>query len=205
MNTKNKTYTVSLLILSFSIITLLIVSNNTFITNLDIFINNFFINNQSATISKLMLSITKIGNVYEAFTIFLVFGIFLIIKNVKHFHAFTIATFLGAILPFIIKSLTSRIRPSLLLEQDYSFPSTHATLATIFLLSSLLLIAPHIKRFISKNLFIIIASITFSLVAFSRIYIGVHWTSDVLAGIILGAICFTSCELMSCYKKENVL
>lgn len=204
MNTK-KIYTLTLLIISFLILTFLVVKNNFFIIGLDGFINNFFLSNQSDTISNLMLSITRIGNVYEAFTIFVIFGIFLILKDKKDFQAFTIATFLGAILPFIIKSLTTRIRPDLLLEQDFSFPSTHATLATVFLLSSLFFLSPHIKKTFSKNIFILSTSTIFPLVAFSRIYISAHWATDVIAGIILGSICFFSSELISCYKKKNVL
>lgn len=205
MNTKTKTYLLTSLIVIFTFIAFLVVNKNNFILNLDNFIYNFFVNNQSQAVSKTMLSITKICNPFEAFTIFIVFGIFLSVKHLKYFHAFAIATFLGAILPIIIKYVTLRTRPSTLLEQDYSFPSGHATIATVFLLSSIIFLAPYIKRTFSSNLFIIITSIIFPLVAFSRIYIGAHWTSDVIAGVILGAICFITSDLLSCYKKKNVL
>ncbi len=201
----SKTYLLTTLISIFILTIFLVVNKNSLVIGLDSFVNNFFINHQSQLISKIMLSVTKICNPYEAFIIFIIFGIFLAIKHIKYFYAFTIATFLGSILPIIIKYMTTRTRPSNLIEQDYSFPSGHATVATIFLLSSIIFLAPYIKKAFSRNLFIVITSIIFPLVAFSRIYIGAHWTSDVMAGIVLGAICFASSDLLSCYKKENVL
>ena len=160
---------------------------------------------QYPSVTSFILSITKILNLVEAFIIFLVFGIFLIIKNRHYFYSFTIATVLGTLLPWIIKLLTQIPRPGLLLEQDYSFPSGHATIATIFLLSSIFFLAPLLKNRFAKIIFTSITYIVFPLVAFSRIYLSIHWTSDVLAGIILGFICFITGEIICCQKKENVL
>ena len=152
-----------------------------------------------------MLSITKILNPIEAVIIFAIFGLFLFLKNRHYFYSFTIATALGTLLPLGLKFLTQIQRPNLLLEQDFSFPSAHATIATIFLLSSIFFLMPLMKNGFSKNIFKIITYIIFPLVAFSRIYLSVHWTSDVLAGIVLGFICFIISEIICCHKKENVL
>ena len=60
-----------------------------------------------------------------------------------------------------------------------SFPSGHATLASSMLY--------HLGRFVKNNVKIIFAVIV-GLVALSRLYLGVHYFSDVVAGIILGCI-----------------
>ncbi|MFH1454859.1 MAG: phosphatase PAP2 family protein [bacterium] len=202
---KNKIIILSFLILAFLAITLLVVNKNVFIIGLDNTIKTFIENHQLPSISNLMLSITKIGNLYEVSAIFLIFGLFLILKNKKYFYIFTIATSLGALLPWAIKLLTQIERPSLLLEQDFSFPSSHATIATVFLFSSIFLLTPIMKKGFSKNVFTLVTFVIFPIVAFSRIYLSVHWTSDVIAGIILGSICFLSAKMICCYKKENVL
>lgn len=88
----------------------------------------------------------------------------------------------------LIKPLIGRIRPCYALENvhllinctgSFSFPSSHAT--NIFAGTMIL-------SFIYPKLrvaFLFIAS----LVAYSRIYVGVHYPLDVLGGIVLGIIC----------------
>lgn len=201
----SKTIILSFLILIFITIALLVISKNAFVINLDSTINTLVLNNQSPYIRSLMLSITSVGDAYGTIIIFLVFGLFLFSKNKKSFYTFAISTFSGVALMEIIKYLVRRPRPYNLIEQGSSFPSAHSTVAIIFLLSSIFLLAPMIKNTFSKNVFLLVTCITFPLVILSRIYLSVHWTSDVLAAIILGSICFMSVELISCYKKENML
>ncbi len=88
----------------------------------------------------------------------------------------------------VLKPIFSRARPyvvfpylSPLVESvpKYSFPSTHAS--NIFAVTTLL--SYYYRKFLPLNLFIAF------LVSFSRIYVGVHYPSDVVAGAILGVIC----------------
>ena len=205
MNIKRKSILLGSLIMAFLFVTFLVIKNDAFVINLDNTIHDWVTNHQSPAISNLMSSITKIGDIYSVITIFLIFGLFLLIKNVKALYTFALATGLGIVLTEVIKYLIQRVRPYNLLEQGFSFPSAHAMIATIFFLSSILLLVPLIKKLFSKNIFLITTSIVFPLVALSRIYLSVHFTSDVFAGIILGLICFTFSEIVCCHKKENVL
>jgi hypothetical protein len=79
-------------------------------------------------------------------------------------------TIFGTISSWIIKIFTHIERPNILIEQDFSFPSSHATASTIFLISGIFLISPFIKNKFSKNIFLIVISIIFPLVIFSRLY-----------------------------------
>ena len=169
MNTR-KIYTLTIIIISFLLLTFLVVKNNSFLIGFDNSVNSFFVANQSPIISNLMLSVTKICDPFEAITILVIFGIFLIMKNKKHFYSFIVATFSSVILSYVIKHLIIRVRPTsnLLIEHGYSFPSSHATIATVFLLSSIYYLAPNIKKVFSKNIFLISTSIIFPLVALSR-------------------------------------
>lgn len=67
-----------------------------------------------------------------------------------------------------------------------SFPSGHATMATIFfaMLSYIFINTAH-KR-ILKILYSSLMIVLFLLVGFSRVYLNVHWLSDIIAGFSLG-------------------
>lgn len=207
---KNINYKLVILLISlfiFSVITYTVVDSDSRVIKIDHVINNAISINHIPLLDNVMLFITKLGNPFEALLIFLVLSWFILNnKKKKEFYIFTIASALGMELPEIIKVILERIRPNstLLIERSFSFPSGHATIATIFLISSLILVAPLIKNKISQLIFSFSVSIIFPLVAFSRIYLSVHWTSDVIAGIFLGIICYLIAEFC-CQKKENVL
>ena len=208
MNRKNKIILLALLSLFFIGIMFNVILNYKPLLSIDKTIQTFSNILHSPILDQTMISITKIGNTYESLLIFIVFTIFLISKRRKNsFYFFTIVTALGTILPEIIKNLIERVRPvsNLLIETGYSFPSGHATISTVFFFSSIFIIAPHIKNFFSKITFLTCTSIIFPLVAISRIYLSVHWISDVLAGILLGSICYLLTSIFCCHKKENML
>jgi len=100
----------------------------------------------------------------------------------------------------MIKPIFSRARPYMLFSEvspliesspRYSFPSTHAT--NIF--ATMLLLAFYYRRFLLLNLFIAFA------VSFSRVYVGVHYPSDVVAGAILGTAC--ACVVVGIERLVN--
>lgn len=89
------------------------------------------------------------------------------------------------------KALYDRARPDLVPHGAYvysgSFPSGHSALAAATYLTLAMLVASLESRRRSKALAYGLASAVLVAVGFSRIYLGVHWPSDVLAGWCLGA------------------
>lgn len=193
MNLRYKIILLVILVVAFLAILFTVIDHNYLVNSFDIPVAQLFATFHSPPLDNAMLAITQIGNPYPTVTIFLILGLFLILKKKKYyFYVFSIATGLGMTLAGALKILIERIRPPmhLLIETGYSFPSGHATIATIYLLSAIILIAPLITNRFSKIVWIIICAIIFPLVALSRIYLSVHFASDVLAGIILGSVCF---------------
>jgi len=97
-----------------------------------------------------------------------------------------LSTHLGVM---IIKSLTQRTRPALTDStlSLMSFPSGHAARAVlVFGALALLLSWGRCTR--QRTLALMIAGVLSSAVMASRVYLGAHWTSDVLAGAVLAAI-----------------
>jgi undecaprenyl-diphosphatase len=201
MSIKNKSAILTLLIISFLFIADLVVEKNSLLLHFDmaIFIAIHAIHFPNF-LNTLMLNLTTLGNPYQALIIFLVFAIFLVAKRKKYAtYIFIIATGLGITVPEIFKYLTNRARPisHFLFESDPSFPSGHATIAAIYFFAALLLIAPLLKNTFARKTFILISAIIFPLIALSRIYLSVHWTSDVLAGILLGSACYLFANIVT--------
>ncbi|WP_180339376.1 phosphatase PAP2 family protein [Peptoniphilus catoniae] len=121
---------------------------------------------------------------------FVVLGLILIIKKETRPMGFHIILSLILCLVFgniILKPSLARTRPFIKYKKpilisppkDYSFPSghTYASFATAFSIRS------YNKSF--SNFMLILAS----LFAFSRLYLYVHYPTDILGGIVLGYIC----------------
>lgn len=96
---------------------------------------------------------------------------------------------LGMIVTTIIKYVSNVNRPpdALIYAFGKSFPSWHATVATIFFVM-LMYIFDDLENHYVRIGFNILCILAIFMVSFSRIYLGVHWVSDVSFGILLGCI-----------------
>jgi undecaprenyl-diphosphatase len=110
----------------------------------------------------------------------------------------------GVALSLMLKGLFARPRPELVphLSHVYtsSFPSGHSMLsATVFLTLGALL-GQFVDSFVLRAYFLIVALILTALVGISRVYLGVHYPSDVCAGWAAGLawalICTTAARLL---------
>ena len=90
----------------------------------------------------------------------------------------------------IIKHSVARPRPDtslhMVTQGGYSFPSGHSMTAVIFYGVLAIIICSMLKTFHKKILVVLLTTMLVLILGFSRIYVGVHWPSDVLAGFMLG-------------------
>lgn len=150
----------------------------------------FFIKNNmhSPVLDKVMVMITFLG---DSGMIWIIIAC-LLITSKKYRNVGLMA--LGALLlssilgDGLLKNMFHRIRPSadipsaqllIIKPMTYSFPSGHAT--TSFAVAGVL------SKYLKSYAFGIFTLA--SLIAFSRIYLFVHYPTDVLAGIVFGLIC----------------
>ncbi|TME25332.1 MAG: phosphatase PAP2 family protein [Chloroflexi bacterium] len=94
----------------------------------------------------------------------------------------------SAALPWLVKLIVARPRPTFEhLQQlsSLSFPSEHTTQAAAIYLTVAILLSKDLNRGL-RELVIVLALLIAVVVAWSRVYLGVHYPSDVAAGLILG-------------------
>lgn len=166
--------------------------NSNFLTTVDITVLEFFHSIQSKTNDLFFSTITWLGSLWIIAPLFLI-TLFTLLKNGMFHIIFPVFTaFLGTILStYGLKYLFERKRPELYetigdLPFDPSFPSAHTSQAFIFIML-IVLILFHLQiqqRYLLSIGLLIIGS----LVAISRIYLQVHYLSDIAAGVVIALI-----------------
>ena len=98
----------------------------------------------------------------------------------------------GGLVLFIIKHTVQRTRPLPEVFSGYSFPSGHSTIIVVFFLSLLFIIN-------KKEILSMLATFAIIAVPISRVVLGAHFLSDVVAGLLLGSIVV---DFMKVYYKK---
>ena len=105
-----------------------------------------------------------------------------------HLAAFASAVLLSEILIGPVKGVYDRPRPpgSLVATSGASFPSGHAIAASVTVFAAVIALVPPGRRRVAWGA---AAAVFAILMAASRAYLGAHWLSDAIAGLLLGTTC----------------
>ncbi len=140
----------------------------------------------SDTMTPFARCITNFANMYWLIGMSVL--LFIIIKNKKTSILFFINLVLSALTNFILKQIIQRPRPiehRIIDEKGYSLPSGHSMVSMAFYGFLIFFIYKNIKNKYIKIALITLLSILIISIGISRIYLGVHYTSDVLAGFLV--------------------
>ncbi len=121
---------------------------------------------------------------------------------------FYVITTVGAMIAFVtIKLIVQRERPGaeVIVETGYSFPSGHATMATAMAFAVYFVLSAHVQSYYAKVLLFAGACLWAVTIAFSRIYLDVHWLSDVIAGMGLGLFWVTLVALLYGWHDNDLV
>lgn len=113
----------------------------------------------------------------------------------------------GTALSLLLKMGFSRPRPDLVSHGSYvataSFPSGHSMLsATVYFTLGALLARFQPRRLLKIYVMVLMIVLT-AMVGFSRVYLGVHWPTDVLAGWTAGAVWAALCWLVTWWLQKS--
>jgi len=142
---------------------------------------------RSPLITNIMFITTFFGGLSLLFFSAVIFFVLLIKKHKHEAVLFSLAFFTGFVINVVLKEYFARARPDispLSLEILASFPSGHAMNSFVFYSFLVLLIHRLFKRKITTWAFGVVFSILVLLIGASRIYLGVHYPSDVVAGFV---------------------
>ena len=141
---------------------------------------------------QLAREVTALGSPW--FLMLLVGGVAAVLAAARHWRLalfIVAATSAGAIFNTGLKHAFARVRPDLVPHEvavtNASFPSGHAFGAAMIYLTLAALLARRIEQRVARALLLALAIGVAAAVGVSRVALGVHWPSDVLAGWAAGA------------------
>jgi undecaprenyl-diphosphatase len=159
-------------------------------------------------LEQVMKDITSLGSsaVLTLITV-VVLGYMLIERKYQAAAFLLMAMIGGTLLSTLMKMGFDRPRPDLVAHgaQVYSasFPSGHALMSAVAYLTLGALLARLQKRQRLKLYFLGVAVLLTLMVGVSRVYLGVHWPTDVLAGWCIGAAWALSCWLLAIWLQRR--
>ena len=146
-------------------------------------VSTFLISDFATPIAKF---ITNFGG--AIFLIIATIILFILIKNKKIGFSIISNLVIVTILNQLLKNILQRPRPNefrIIEETGYSFPSGHSMVSMAFYGYLIYLIYRYVKNKYLKWTLIVLLSILICTIGISRIYLGVHYTSDVLGGFLI--------------------
>jgi len=143
------------------------------------------INIMNGGLTPVLKVITELGGV--AFTVLAGVLIFMFCKKIRWFVTFDLVGV--TLVNQIIKHIVRRPRPNVLRlveESGYSFPSGHSMVSMAFYGIIIYLVYKNVSNKYLKWTLITLLSLLILSIGFSRIYVGVHYFTDVAGGFLLG-------------------
>ncbi len=160
---------------------------------------SFIYSSESFISTSIFFGATQIGEVWAMITLSLIVVTLLILYKYKiEALFFALTMIMSGVTNPILKNIFDRERPTLLRLIDisgFSFPSGHAMGATAFF-GSLMFVAHRILKGKSKAFVISASALFIILISSSRVYLGVHYPTDIIAGIVGGVICILLSQLI---------
>jgi len=152
--------------------------------------------------------ISNVGSPQSFILLTIVFALFFWLhKKPYHLVQFVLTLGIGSLVVYLMKIFIARPRPieALISVSGYAFPSGHATISTIFCFLVIFAYKEHFENRFFKFVFVSFFALTALAISFSRVYLSVHYLSDVVIGILLGLLISAISVFVfeNFFKKEN--
>lgn len=176
------------LLLLFLVITFLVVIGK--ITWFDEAIYNIIYKNHSKDLDWFFIHFTELGSALAVIIVAII--AIVLVKGKKEMCSIVFATIFPTVLNQVLKGIVRRPRPPmerrLITQGGYSYPSGHSMVSMCLYGMFIYLIWTKCKNKPLKIIATILLGSFILLIGISRIYVGVHYPSDVLAGFCISFI-----------------
>lgn len=161
------------------------------LSGVDTFFTNLIRNNMTDAKTNFFLWVTKFGNVITIAFLLVLIVVFLYKYRykVEIVWLFINVALIGGIGNVLIKLLFLRERPSLqhlVTETSSSFPSGHSMSSMLFYGTLIIILTKFIERKTILRISRILLALLILLIGISRVYLGVHYPTDIVGGFLLG-------------------
>jgi undecaprenyl-diphosphatase len=161
----------------------------------------------SPALTVFMRGITLLGSMEVLLPLVLIVVTFLLVRG-KRYEAIVLSVTMagGVILNMVLKLSFHRVRPDpffdLATPASYAFPSGHALLALCFYGVMVRILSDSLKSREYRWMVWVGAVLLIGLIGLSRIYLGVHHASDVLAGYAAAIVWISAVTMVVRQRKE---
>ncbi|RUS47099.1 phosphatase PAP2 family protein [Cohnella sp. AR92] len=159
---------------------------------------------ESPGLTRFMRTISTLGSTLDVvvIAILIVVAFALFLRHRKELVLFAVALGGTALINGLLKDVFERDRPllhRLAEEEGFSFPSGHSMASFTLAVITVYLLWKHVSSRLLRAVLILLAVTWFVVMGISRIYLGVHYPSDVVAGYLLSGF-WVSLTIMA-YRK----
>ena len=162
---------------------------------------------RTPSMDSVMVAVTEMGDVQVLLPVILAALSWFVWHRLWQTGLYWLAAIgLAEILVKVLKVMLHRPRPSLLYDgvERFSFPSGHATMSVV-VYGFLAFLICRKQRAGVRTLIALATALVIALIAFSRLYLGAHWASDVIAGMSFALAWIGALALAYTYRThENV-
>jgi membrane-associated phospholipid phosphatase len=152
----------------------------------------FVLGHRTGVLTHLARVLTALGSEVTLSVLTMVLVALLILAHRRRDAAYFFAGMAGAAaLVLVIKHLVHRARPGSDLrlgprDSSFSFPSGHTLTTTVFVLMVVMVAWPLLRTARSRTAALAVALALAVAVGASRVYLGYHWVTDVVASLVIG-------------------
>lgn len=179
------------------------------LTMVDQQLSGWLARSRTPPLTTFFIVVTSLGSTAVAVIVAIVLGVYLVLRKQRYWLAATMLSIGGGmLLNRLLKLAFQRARPELddpiRTFAGYSFPSGHTVAATVVFGTLALLLFVKVKSATARFMVLLIAGLVILMVGFSRIYLGAHYLTDVLAAMAEGiAWVSLSFTLVTFWKRRR--
>lgn len=167
--------------------------NSSSMVKIDNTFTHYLFNLRTPALANFFYVVTSFGGQAVIIFLLLVASLYLFFKKEMAYLYALLLTFIGTEgSVFLIKIFINRDRPgqdlAFYLEKSKSFPSGHSAASMAFYGFVTYYLMHHIVKRNYRTIAVICGTLVIGLIGFSRLYLGVHFLSDVLGGFLVGGL-----------------